>query len=65
VNWRTFYDLPKVKPVRIRVGGNSRTNSLTTSIRSPNPTLSTSKYTLRWWFMLLSIVTEMSRSSNR
>ena len=21
VNWRTFYDLPKVKPMRIRVGG--------------------------------------------
>jgi TonB family protein len=28
VNWRTFYDLPKVKPVRIRVGGQVALNQL-------------------------------------
>jgi TonB family protein len=28
VNWRTFYDLPKVKPVRIRIGGQVASHQL-------------------------------------
>jgi hypothetical protein len=66
VNWRTFYGLPNVKPMRIRVGGQVAQAQLIHQVNPvTRPKLFTSACTERWCSKSSSIVMEMSRSSIR